>query len=120
MGAGSGVLQDDGEQGDAHGAADLLGDAGDDTRVRDLLVPQPDVGGAHRRDHGGAERDAADEQRGHEHGPAGAGGGEGERDRGHGDEGERGDGDPARADAVHVPARQGACEQRPHTLRDER
>ncbi|MFJ3038007.1 TetR-like C-terminal domain-containing protein [Streptomyces tendae] len=82
-------------------------------------MAQPDVGGAHRRDHGGADREAADEQRGHERGPAGAGGDEGERHRGHGDEGEGGDGDPAGAGAVHVPARQTACEQRPGALRDE-
>ncbi len=41
MGTERGGLQDDGEHGDPHRAADLLGDTGADTGVGDLRVAQP-------------------------------------------------------------------------------
>ncbi len=108
MGTGRGVLEDDGDQGDAHRAAELLGEAGDHAGVGDLPVLQPDVGGAHRRDHGGTQGEAADEQRRQEQPLTGPGGDEGERHGRRGDERERGDGDPAGAEAVGVPPRQAA------------
>jgi hypothetical protein len=47
---------------------DLLGDAGEDARVRDVTAVQPDERDRHQRDGDRAEADAADDQRAHQQG----------------------------------------------------
>lgn len=113
------MLEDDGDQGDAHRAAELLRETGDHAGVGDLRAVQPEVGGAHRRDHGGTQGEAADEQCRQEQPLAGPGGDEGERHGRRGDECERHDGDRARTEAVGVPPGQAAGQQRAEALRDQ-
>ncbi|URN05529.1 hypothetical protein LUW74_20900 [Actinomadura madurae] len=81
--------------------------------------PRPTYAAPGRRDHGGAQAGAADEQRGHEQDLAGAGGDERERHGRRGDEGEGDGGDPAGPEAVDAGPRQASREERAGALRDE-